>query len=181
MQEWLDLMLRLTSVPVATLAMYEGAKQLASIGFGWRQVTLLLLGAAFLGGDAALLARTSASITRSLEALNAGPIRQVTKEQIAHLPPAEREIKSRMIAGINYGSKGVLTVYYTASGSEVLYAPSQAEITIREKQGEEIGLIRGRLASIFTQIYVVGFAGLAAAIAGLIVGSCLRRQQLTNG
>lgn len=181
MQEWLDLAMKLTLVPLATLAMYEGAKQLASVGFGWKQGVLLVLGAAFLGSEAALLAWSGPSITRSLEALHAGPLLQPSKEQIAQLPPAEREIKSLMLAGINYQSKGVLTVYYTSSGSEVLYAPSQVDITHREKQREEIGLIRGRLESITTQVYVLAFAALVSLVAGLVVGKRVSRQRSSNG
>ena len=177
MQAWLDFSMKLILVPLATLAMYEGVKQLASIGFGWKQGALIVLGAAFLGGEAALLAWGGPSITRSLEMLDGNPLLfQPSKKQIAQLPPDERETKSRMLAAINYQSKGVLTVYYTSSGSEVLYVPSQLEITDREKQREEIGLIRGRLESITTQVYVLAFAALASLVAGLLVGRSLAKR-----
>ena len=170
MQELLDLVMKLTSVPLATLAMYEGVKQLARVGLGWKQGALIVLGAASLGGEAALLAWKGPLVMSSLELLQSGPLFQPSKEQIAQLPPDERETKSRMLAAINYQSKGVLTVYYTSSGSEVLYVPSQVEITDREKQREEIGLIRGRFESITTQVYVLAFAALASLVAGLLVG-----------
>ena len=176
MQAWLDFSMKLLLVPLATLAMYEGVKQLASVGFGWKQGALIVLGAASLGGEAALLAWKGPLIMRSLDLLQSGPLLQPSKEQVAQLPPDERETKSRMLAAINYQSKGVLTVYYTSSGSEVLYVPSQVEITDREKQREEIGLIRGRFESITTQVYVLAFAALASLVAGLLVGRSLAKR-----
>ena len=181
MQGWLDFVMHWTLVPLATLAVYEGAKQLARVGFGWKQGALLVLGTAFLVGNAAFLAWGAASITRSLEAFHAWPLRQPSKEQIAQLPPTEREAKSRMLAGINYQTNGVLTVYYTSSGSEVLYAPSQAEITQREKMREEIGLTHGRLESLNAQVYVFAFAALASLVAGVVVGKSLNRQESSQG
>jgi hypothetical protein len=127
--------------------------------------------------DTARLSWTSHVGLKALDALGTGDVYRPTAEQIAQLPPSEREQKTLLVARLNFQNHGALTPYFTAAGTEVPYAPSQAEISQREQLQHSVIRTRAHLEFNGTLAYIVGLSGLLALAAGVFYGMIKRRSK----
>ncbi len=130
---WLNIALEL-AMPVAFIAVYEGARRLASNGLT-RKAALMLAGGLLLP-----VYEGGVSLTVP------GQVRQQMAEQAAlRAPepaggwekqpgtPEQRMTMSLNAATINYMVSGRLNPTLDASGARVTYAPSQQQVDMREE------------------------------------------------
>jgi hypothetical protein len=172
--DWLKFVATWSSVGLGVLALYEGSKQIAFRGISRTRLGLFVLGLILVFTDGARLAWTSHMGLKALEAIESGSMYRPTKEHIAQLPPTEREQKTLFVARLNFQNHGVLTPYFAADGAEMLYAPSQGEISQREQL--QFSVIRTRAQLEFNRAlgYIVSLFGLLAFVAGVLYGRMKR-------
>ena len=177
MGEWLTFLSKWTLVPLATLAVFEGARRVSLRRTAWKHAALLIFGVAVLGGMAAFLSWGASTIDSSLAVfLDQKYLRPMPDATLAQLTPQEREERTRLLARLVFENTGTLTTYLSASGQRIQYAPSEKEIRHREFVIESVAEIRTNLTGIRTQVWMFMIAGVVAAVAGVYARFCERSE-----
>jgi hypothetical protein len=171
MEEWLSFVGKWTLVPLATIAVFEGARRLSWARSGWNAAALLLFGVGILGGYAGSLAWVASGIESTFGVLDQRSPPSLPESTLAQMTPQEREEKTRLLARIAFESAGILTTYISATGEQVRYAPSENEIRDRQTLRESLAQIRTRVEFIRAQVWMFSLSAIAAAVAGVCARS----------
>ena len=177
MEEWLSFLSKWTLVPLATIAVFEGARRFSWGWSGRTAAALLLFGIGVLGGYAGSLAWGASRIESALGVLDQRPPPPLSESALAQMTPQEREEKTRLLAQIAFENAGVLAIYISATGQQVRYAPSEKELRDRQTLRESLTQTRTRMEFIRTQVWMFILAAIAAAAAGVYARLCGGRRR----
>jgi len=172
MESWFSFLGKWTLIPLATVAVFEGVRRVSLRRNAWKPATLLIFGAAVLGGYAGTLWWGASGIESMLGVLDQRAPPPLPEVRLAQMSPQEREEKTRLLAQIAFENSGTLATYVSASGQHIRYAPSEKEIRDRESLRESLAQTRSRLEFIRTQVWMFIIAAIAAAAAGVYARSC---------
>ena len=164
-------------VAACGIAIFEGARRLAGVGFGRLAALMLAIGLllpVFEGGASLRYAAGVQLLAHEMPAMNANEPPGGWEK--AALTPQERTARSTNAAQLNFLLSGKLMPFIDANGQRVAFAPSQQDLLDHD------GLVRGQkgaedVASQFQDRGVRLLAGAAAfLVLGLLTGWVQRRR-----
>ena len=177
---WLAFLTGVAVVPVATIAVFEGARRFSLKRPLSKATVYLALGIVVLGSYAGGLFWATSGSERFFkleEERERRPIPVIPEAALAKMTPAEREEKTRLVARMTFDQTGRLVTYSNANGEQVLYAPSEKEIRDRGDMRESLILARTRIEYVRAQVWVM-MGALAVAIG---LGMSARSREARRG
>ena len=177
--EWFMFLSRLAVIPVATIAVFEGARRFSLKRPLSKATVYLALGIVVLGSYAGGLFWVTSGFDESAIKMfvEHSPVPDIPDAALAQMTPAEREEKTHLVARITFDQTGRLVTYSNANGEQVLYAPSEKEIRDRGDMRESLILARTRIEYVRAQVWVL--AGALAVAIGL--GMSARSREARRG
>ena len=173
---WIDFFLHWATIPIATICLFDGTRRLVMQRNGRTSIALCVAGAGLLLANAVVANSVAASLRTTIVVPSASAkAREMSPDVLARLPASERESKSRLLAAFNFTDSGVLTRYFTAEGTPILFAPTQAEVQEREKRHDTQTTARALVEQLQTKAYSLYIALLVAVLLGMVVAWPERR------
>ncbi len=171
MSDWISFITVWVCIPLATIAVYEGFRQVIALPFSRSTLVLLVVGGIFLLGRAGFLYWGHSQL-RSMVDLDVAtkPFPTLSREAYPNMSDFDFAERTRLLASMKFFETGEVTTYNDIAGRELRYAPPQKEIESRVSMQASISELRASILFLQTQIYFLMIAFFTAALSGILAG-----------